>query len=99
MAAPGLAPALDQKERGECYRAFVRDCLDGPRWVGAHWFQYQDQALTGRPDGENYQCGLVTVCDVPYPEMVRAARDIAGEMYRPMPKPHVHFPPEPARVR
>ena len=100
MFAPGLAPALDQKERGECYRAFVRDCLDGPRWVGAHWFQYQDQALTGRPDGENYQCGLVTVCDVPYPEMVRAARDIAGEMYRrPMPKPHVHFPPEPARVR
>lgn len=81
MFAPGLAPALDQKERGECYRAYVRDCLDHPRFVGAHWFQYHDQALTGRPDGENYECGFVTVCDVPYPEMVRASRDIAGEMY------------------
>ena len=81
MFAPGLAPALDQRERGECYRAFVRDCLDNPRYVGAHWFQYQDQALTGRPDGENYQCGFVTVCDVPYPEMVNGARDLAREMY------------------
>ena len=81
MFAAGLAPALDQKERGECLRAFVRDCLDGPRWVGCHWFQYQDQALTGRPDGENFQCGFVTVCDVPYQEVVGASRDIAAEMY------------------
>ena len=81
MFAAGLAPALDQKERGECYRAFLRDCLDSPRYVGAHWFQYHDQALTGRPDGENYQCGFVTVCDIPYPEIVRASRDIAREMY------------------
>ena len=81
MFAAGLAPALDQKERGECYRSFVRDCLDHPRYVGAHWFQYQDQALTGRPDGENFECGFVTSCDVPYPEMVRASRDIAREMY------------------
>ena len=46
-----------------------------------------------------YLSDRFTFGDVPYPEMVRAARDIAGEMYRPMPKPHVHFPPEPARVR
>ena len=81
MFSAGLAPALDQRERGECYRNFMRDCLDSPRYVGAHWFQYMDQALTGRPDGENFQCGFVTCCDVPYPEMVRAARDIAREMY------------------
>ena len=81
MFAAGLAPALDQRERGECYRAFLRDCLDSPRYIGAHWFQYHDQALTGRPDGENYQCGFVTVCDVPYPELVRAAREIAAEMH------------------
>ena len=81
MFAAGLAPALDQKERGECYRSFVRDCLDHPRYIGAHWFQYMDQALTGRPDGENFECGFVTFGDVPYPEMVRASRDIAREMY------------------
>ena len=36
----------------------------------------------GRPDGENFECGFVTVCDIPYPALVAAARDIAGEMYR-----------------
>ena len=81
MFGGGLVTVWDQKERGDCYRAFVRDCLDHPRFVGCHWFQWQDQALTGRPDGEDYACGFVTGCDVPYPEMVRAARDIASEMY------------------
>ena len=41
-----------------------------------------DQPLTGRPDGENYQIGFVTVADVPYPELVKAARDTAASMYR-----------------
>lgn len=81
MFGGGLVTVFDQKERGDAYRSFVRDCLDHPRFVGCHWFQWQDQALTGRPDGEDYACGFVTACDVPYPELVRAARDIAVEMY------------------
>jgi hypothetical protein len=40
-----------------------------------------DQALTGRPDGENYQIGFVTIADAPYPELVQAARDVAATMY------------------
>jgi hypothetical protein len=29
--------------------------MDHPSFVGAHWFQYTDQPLTGRTlDGENY---------------------------------------------
>ena len=50
--------------------------------VGTHWFQWQDQALTGRFDGENYQIGFVTATDTPYPELVAAARDIGATMYR-----------------
>ena len=78
----GLVATRDQNERAKCYRAFVNDCLDHPRFVGTHWFQWQDQALTGRFDGENYQIGFVTVTDTPYPELVAAARDIGATMYR-----------------
>ena len=78
----GLVATRDQDERAECYRAYVGACLDHPRYVGTHWFQWMDQPLTGRPDGENYQIGFVTIADVPYPELVKAARDTAASMYR-----------------
>ena len=78
----GLAATRDQTERAVCYRAFVNACLDHPRYVGAHWFQWRDQPLTGRFDSENYQIGFVTVTDTPYPELVEAARDVARGMYR-----------------
>jgi beta-galactosidase len=72
---------FDQTERAQCFKDYVNACLDHPRMVGCHWFQYQDQALTGRPDGENFQIGFVSVCDVPYPELVEACRTTAAEMY------------------
>ena len=50
--------------------------------IGTHWFQWRDQAVTGRDDGENYQIGFVTIADAPYPELVAAAREIAAGMYR-----------------
>ena len=74
--------AFDQGERAECFKGYVNACLDHPRMVGCHWFQYTDQALTGRPDGENYQIGFVSVCDVPYEELVLACRETAAQMYR-----------------
>ena len=82
MFHTGLVGTRDQNERAQCYRDFVNACLDHPRFVGTHWFQWQDQPLTGRSDGENYQIGFVTVTDTPYPELVQAARDIGATMYR-----------------
>ena len=81
MFHPGIVATRDQNERAQCYRDFVNACLDHPRFVGTHWFQWQDQALTGRSDGENYQIGFLNVADVPYPELVQAARDIGATMY------------------
>lgn len=81
MFHTGLVGTRDQDERAQCYRDFLNACLDHPRFVGTHWFQWQDQALTGRGDGENYQIGFVTVTDTPYPELVQAARDIGSTMY------------------
>ena len=81
MFKPGLAPVWNQAERGRSYMRFVEGCLQHPLIVGCHWFQYRDQPLLGRGDGEAYQIGFVDVCDRPYPELTRAARAIGEAMY------------------
>ena len=78
----GLVPTVDQRDRAEHYKAYVRAALASPQIVGAHWFLWADQPLTGRFDGECYQTGLVDVTDRPYPEMVAAMRELAKEIYR-----------------
>lgn len=81
MFGGGLVEVLSQKERGECLKRYVESCLDNPRCVGCHWFQLHDQPLVGRFDGENWNIGLVSVCDVPYPEMVASLMDVASRLY------------------
>ena len=81
MFHTGLRPTAGQDERAERYRNYVRGALRNKYLVGTHWFQYGDQATTGRGDGENYQIGFVDVCDTPYPETVAAAREVGADMY------------------
>jgi len=78
----GMRGVADQNQRAETYYNFVNEALNNPQIVGTHWFQYSDQAATGRGDGENYQIGFVDVCDNPYPEIVNAARKIGYQMYK-----------------
>lgn len=78
----GLVPVAGQDARAKAYRDYVLGALKHPQFVGAHWFQYQDEATTGRVyDEENYQIGFVDIADTPYPEMVHAAREVAAELY------------------
>lgn len=81
MFAAGLCPVGDQCARARAYRRVVEGALKHPYFVGSHWFQYRDQPLVGRGDGENYQIGFVDVCDRPYPPLVKAVREVAEEMY------------------
>lgn len=81
MFHTGLCPTKSQADRAAAYEKYVRSALRNPALVGTHWFQYGDQATTGRGDGENYQIGLVDVCDTPYPETIDALRKIGYEMY------------------
>lgn len=85
-AARGYAPSLvmvrDQAERGAAYQYFVERGLTLPMLVGAHWFQLYDQPVTGRFDGENYNLGILTQQDTPYPEMVRALQETHRRAYR-----------------
>jgi hypothetical protein len=81
MFHTGLRPVADQAARAAAYRDYVTGALRNPCLVGTHWFQYRDQATTGRGDGENYQIGLVDICDTPYPETVQAVRQVGSSMY------------------
>ena len=78
----GLRPTASQQARADAYRTYVTGALRNPCLVGTHWFQYSDQATTGRGDGENYQIGLVDICDSPYPETIQAVREVGRQMYQ-----------------
>ncbi len=81
MFSAGLCPVADQAERARSFTRFVQGALCHPLVVGCHWFQYRDQPLVGRGDGEAYQIGFVDVCDRVYPELVQAARDVGENLY------------------
>ncbi len=78
---PGLIPASNLENAARLMTHYLEDALADPRIVGAHWFQYRDQIVSGRGDGENYRIGFVDITDTPYPDMTRAARKIGERMY------------------
>jgi hypothetical protein len=63
----GMAAALmqvaNEKERGIAYRYYVEQVASMPSFVGAHWFAWLDEPVTGRMDGENYSFGFLDVTD------------------------------------
>lgn len=77
----GLRTASNQKQRAAIYTSYINQAIESPMFVGAHWFQYSDQPVTGRFDGENYQIGFINIVDQPYPEMVSAVRKIGSYLY------------------
>ena len=78
----GLRSVKDQEQRAEAYISYVEGALRNPCIVGVHWFQYSDQAYTGRFDGENYQIGFVDICDYPYWETIAASREVGYKLYQ-----------------
>jgi hypothetical protein len=81
MFHTGLKETANQQDRAAKYKSYVEGALQNPYIVGTHWFQYKDQATTGRSDGENYQIGFVDICDTPYPETIQVCREVGYNMY------------------
>jgi len=77
----GLVPASDLQNQADLYGQYVAEAIEHPNIVGAHWFQWSDQMVTGRKDGENYRIGLVDVTDQPYQEMVTAITEVSQQLY------------------
>jgi Beta-galactosidase len=72
----GLVGVGKEGERGPAYARYLHAVANNPDFVGAHWFQYLDEPLTGRTlDGENAHIGFVAVTDLPYQDLVTAARE------------------------
>jgi hypothetical protein len=80
--APSLVMVKDQTERGAAYQYYVERTAALPAMLGAHYFQMVDQPVTGRFDGENYNLGLLTQLDLPYPELVSHAKATHRRMYQ-----------------
>lgn len=81
----GMAQSLwqvnSQQERGVAYRYYTERAYSHPGLIGTAYFQWCDQDLTGRRDGENYNCGLVDVTDRPYPHQVAAMMETAKRLF------------------
>src|ERR1035437_9247687 len=46
--APALMQVANEKERGIAYRYYVEQVASMPSFVGAHWFAWLDESVTGR---------------------------------------------------
>ena len=78
----GLVIAADQTDRARMFKNYMHTVIDNPYFVGAHWFEYLDEPVSGRAyDGENYNVGFVSVADVPYAPMVKAAKEVNADLY------------------
>ena len=78
-----LIPVKDQATRAAAYTAYMNSVFDNPRYVGAHWFCWRDQPLTGvMGESANSSCGVVSVTDIPYRELVEAMKGTARTMYQ-----------------
>jgi len=71
----GVVSVYTEQQRGEAYAKFVTAAASNTNIVGAHWFEYVDQPVTGRLlDGENSHIGLVGITDIPFGGFVEAVR-------------------------
>jgi hypothetical protein len=66
---------------GELVR-YMEDAMVNPNLVGAHFFQFRDQPISGRPDGESVLRGFVNITDTPNFELIQANRRLASDLYK-----------------
>jgi agarase len=74
-------PVRNQHERGVGYSFYTEAAAAKPFMLGTHYFQYIDEPLTGREDGESSYNGFVNVADIPYSDLVDSARISNSRIY------------------
>lgn len=99
LPATGLGATLDQADRGKAYQHYIETGFARPELVAIHWFTLLDQPVTGRFDGENYNIGLVDICNRPYKELLKAASvsnkriyEVATGKFKPAPDDYERVP-------
>jgi len=79
--ATGLIRAYGQEERTKACIYYMEQAMAHTCSVGAHYFEMNDQPVLGRFDGECMQHGLISICNMPYPELTQAMEKLAERMY------------------
>ncbi|MDL2208300.1 hypothetical protein LJB97_01620 [Parabacteroides sp. OttesenSCG-928-O15] len=82
LPATGIIGVLNQKDRAAAFRNYIEQGFARPELVGMHYFQWVDQPYYGRNDGENYNIGVVTTGNVPYPELTEAMTTTNERIYQ-----------------
>ncbi len=75
-----LSPRPEHRTEG--LERYLQSAFSHPMIVGAHFFQYRDQPLTGRADGEAGTRGFINATDTPHFDMIQTNRRLAYELYR-----------------
>lgn len=81
---PWRGKILTEEEgaRLEALEQWLGEAFTHPAVVGAHFFQFRDQPLTGRPDGEATLRGFVNGADTPHFDLVQVNRRHAYHLYK-----------------
>ena len=92
--APGLVQVANQQERAVAFRYFAENAFANPNIIGISWFQFTDQGMLGRGDGERYNIGIVDVTDRPYPivEGIKQASENAYKVHSGLQEPFSQLP-------
>jgi len=81
----GMASSLwqvdNQEERGVAYRYYMEQGYSHPALIGTTWFQWSDQDVSGRGDGENFAHGVYDVTDRSYKYMEEAMLETNKRLY------------------
>jgi hypothetical protein len=87
---PALPEVPDEAARAEAYETYITTLVDLPFMLGSHWFQWEDQPITGRGDGENQVIGVVDINDDPHEiveRMTEVQRDLPERHARSVARP------------
>ncbi len=76
-----LQSCTTQEERGKAYKMFLQEAASHPLCVGAHYFEYNDQTLMGRFDGEHMAHGVIDCTNKPYPPLARAIEETSDVLF------------------
>lgn len=70
-----------QEDRARACRQYLEEAAACPWCVAAHYFEYNDQSLLGRFDGEHMSHGLIDCANRPYPAMARMLEETSAGLY------------------
>ena len=71
----------DSEWRGRAFAHYAKSALENEAIVGAHWFNFGSQPITGRGDGQNDEFGLIDICDTPFYNLIKYTQELASHMY------------------